>query len=142
MRDEVLWEGSPSPVGQWKYFAVCLALGWLIVPLWFAWRRYSEIRATRCYFGKNFARISNPTAISRNRLLETHRIVSVARSQPFPLSWFGLSDVTIAAREEFTPPVVFPAVRMADADYRLIAETAEKSRAAKEVQSIPLPILQ
>lgn len=137
---QIIWEGRPSLLSGWKTYTVCLALFWLVVPLWFAWRRYREIRTTRYRIDERFAHIQNDSFRKLNRVLELYRVKDM-RKQPSSISQPERCDLVFTPSQPYASTIRFEAVHLSDEEFERIQRRISEITEEKRVGEIAIPIL-
>ncbi|MBZ0258828.1 hypothetical protein K8I31_22390 [bacterium] len=136
--DKVLWQGKPSSNIIFPPILICLVFGWLIVPLWIAYRIWSKHNTTLYLVTQRYIQIRNDYFEKENRILEIYRVKSV-KAEPY--GNLGQQTVTFYPTDDYTPPVKYIGVEMSSEDLQQIQDAIEATREKKRVAAISLPVL-
>ena len=134
--EQVVWEGSPSPLEHVGTFAVCGLLIWLVVPVFVALWRFLERRCTR--YSLSTERLTVSTGVLSKRIdeLELYRVKDTRLEMPILLRAFGLAHVVLFTSDQSNPVTRLRAVPDAELLRDQIRGLVEKRRAAKGVREL------
>ncbi len=134
------WQGKTPHVVHWKFYTICGLTFWLILPLYFMWRRFRTVQYTAYYLDSSGAGKNNSVNPGHNRFFEKSRIDRIDYVQKSSLN--HLFDVYIYSTHPQIPPIVFPSVKIPVEIIKsyqdLIAEAKEKNK----IKNIAIPVLQ
>jgi len=108
--ETMVWEGRPSQIVNLPTFIVCLLLGWLIIPLFYAVWKWLEIRCTRFELTTERLRAMSGILTRRTDELELYRVKDTELIEPFHLRIFSLGNVVMHTSDRTTPRLVIPAI--------------------------------
>lgn len=108
--ETMVWEGRPSQIVNLPTFVVCLLLGWLVVPLFYAVWKWLEIRCTRFELTTERFRAISGILTRRTDELELYRVKDTELIEPLHLRIFSLGNVVIHTSDRTTPRFVIPAI--------------------------------
>lgn len=134
-----LWQSSEGQLVNVGYFAVCLLLCWLVLPLVALLVRY--LRTSLHVYELTPQRLRETAGLFSRRTdeLELYRVKDVAIAEPFFQRLFGRGSVVLLTSDRSTPNVVLSCIENPRGVADAIRNLVEKCRVAKGVREIDQP---
>ena len=134
--ENVLWEGTPSPVRDLPYHAVCLLLSPLVVPLFLSLWRYLTTRNHRVRISSERIQITTGVLSKRMEEVELYRVKDTSLEQPFLLRLFGLANIHLTTSDQSSPQLLIGPIAEARQVRENLRGAVEKVRDKKRVREI------
>lgn len=133
-----IWEGSPSQWYNFKTYALCALLIWLIVPIFIALWKFIEVKTWKIKITDQRL-IEEKGVLSRViDQLELYRVKDIRIEQPFFLRLVGLSNVILKTSDRTNAIVMIPAVANGKELRDILRLAVETRRNEKNVREIDL----
>lgn len=136
---KVFWQGKTPHSVYMRYYALCGLLFWLVIPLYYAWKKYLTVQHTLYYMDETGVGLSNAVNPNNNRFIDIGRITKI---EVVLLKQSNLVDVLFHTPNPQIPPLVFHAVTIADQVIDDYKQRVTEIRSKNVVQMISLPVLQ
>lgn len=131
---ELLWMASQGHVSALGYYLLCLAFGWLLIPLVMAAIRFLQIARHQYELTEQRLYERSGILFRRAEVLELYRVLDLSVEQPFLQGLVGSGRVILTTRDSSTPRIVLEAVPDPLAVADLIRDRVERCRVAKGVR--------
>jgi uncharacterized membrane protein YdbT with pleckstrin-like domain len=134
--ESVVWKGHPSQLKNFKVFVICVVTCWLIVPVFYAFWKWLEVR---CFLYELTTQRLKITQGVLNRTVgevELYRIKDTSLVEPFWMRVFGRGNVVLLTSDRSTPEIVVEAVADAEQVREKIRAQVEAVRDTKRVREI------
>lgn len=134
--EELLWEGAPSHVLNWKVYAVCVVLSPLVVPLLVLAWKWVELKNQR--YALTTERLQTRTGVFSKRTddLELYRVRDVVIEEPFFYRLFGAGNIRMQTSDRTHPEFLIPAVKDPHGVTEHIRRQVERMRQQKRVREV------
>jgi uncharacterized membrane protein YdbT with pleckstrin-like domain len=132
----VIWASSEGQVDNLGYFAACIALCWLLVPLLaLLWRYWSTASHE---YELTLERLQERRGVISRRTdeLELYRVKDLSITEPFLQRLFGRGRVVLQTSDRSTPIVVLNCIPDPHYVAFIIREHVERCRVMKGVREI------
>lgn len=106
-----VWSGSPSQIKNIGYFAVCVLLSFLVIPLFLILWRWLQTKCTKYELTTERFTTSNGVLNKTTDHLELYRVRDYRQEQPFLLRMFGLSNITLVSTDKTDNILLVTAVK-------------------------------
>jgi uncharacterized membrane protein YdbT with pleckstrin-like domain len=138
-RDEqLIWEGTPSQVVNFKVYLLCGLTFFLVVPLGFALWKWLQVRCHRYRITTERIQITEGVFSQQTHELELYRIRDVTFAQPFFLRLFSLANLVLDTTDPSSPRVVLQALPQAKTLWDEIRHSADVCRRKQGLREIDL----
>lgn len=136
--EQLIWEGTPSQIVNFKTFFLCGLTFFLVVPLVVASWQWLKIKCHRYRITTERIQIVEGVFSQQTHELELYRIRDVTFSQPFFLRIFSLANLILETTDPSSPQVVLQALPQAQELWDQIRRSAEVCRKNKGIREIDL----
>jgi uncharacterized membrane protein YdbT with pleckstrin-like domain len=127
----IIWEGHPSHIKDLGFYALCLVLSPLVVPLGFMLWRCLDTHFHQYDITSERLRVTRGILSKRMREMELYRVKETSLHQPFFLRLFRLANVVITVPDHDKREIVIRAVPDARALRESLRECIETMRDKK-----------
>ena len=134
--EELLWEGAPSHVLNWKVYAICIVLSPLIVPIFVLAWKWVELKNQR--YALTSERLQTRTGVFSKRTddLELYRVRDTVIDEPFFYRLFGAGNIRMQTSDRSHPEFVIPAVKDPHSVTEHVRTQVERLRQLKRVREV------
>lgn len=135
-QEQTIWTGTPSHAINFGTYLVCLLFGWLVLPLFYLFWKWLEVRTTRYELTSQRLRLRSGILNKETQDLELYRVKDYRMDQPFFLRLFSAADIVLATSDRSHPTVVLRAVKEAEPLLDKIRDIVEELRRSRGVHEI------
>lgn len=134
--EELLWEGAPSHVLNWKVYTICIVLSPLLVPLFVLLWKWIELKNQR--YALTTERLQTRSGVFNKRTddLELYRIRDTVIEEPLLYRLFGAGNIRMQTSDRSHPEFVIPAVKEPHHVTEHIRAQVERLRQLKRVREV------
>ena len=121
---------------NFKVFLVCGLLCWLIVPIFYAFWKWLEVRCRRYELTTQRLKFTEGVFNKKTDEIELYRIKDTALVEPFWLRMFSKGNVVLLTSDHSTPELVIDAIADAEQVREKLRVQVEAVRDTKRVREI------
>jgi uncharacterized membrane protein YdbT with pleckstrin-like domain len=136
--EDQLWSGSPHWAVDFRVFAVCGALFFLVVPLIYGFWRYLLLKSVKYELSSQRFKIRKGVFNRQTDELELYRVKDITCFEPFFLRLFGVGNIYVFTSDRTTPVILIAAVREHEKLSELIRNQVENVRFNRGVREIDI----
>jgi len=131
-----IWFATEGQIDNLGYYAVCLMLCWLVVPLLAMCARY--LGTALHYYELTPQRLKERSGILSRHTdeLELYRVKDIAIEEPLVQRLFGRGRIVLQTSDRSTPKVTLNCIRSPQDVARLLRDHVEQCRVMKGVREI------
>lgn len=132
----LIWSSPEGQVQNLGYYALCLLLCWLLVPIVAMFIRYLRTALHRYELTAQRLKERSGVISRQTEELELYRVKDIAVEEPLLQRLFGRGRVVLQTSDRSTPKVILNCIRSPREVARLLREQVEKCRVLKGVREI------